>query len=52
MKINILGTGDAWSLKNYNTCFTLSVNEEHFLVDCGGGNVFVPDDLEEFRIEF
>lgn len=38
MKINILGTGDAWSLKNYNTCFTLSVNEEHFLVDCGGGN--------------
>lgn len=38
MKINILGTGDACSLKNYNTCFTLSVNEEHFLVDCGGGN--------------
>lgn len=38
MKIDILGTGDAWSLKNYNTCFTLSVDGEYFLVDCGGGN--------------
>ena len=38
MNINILGTGDALTLKNYNTCFTLSENNEHFLVDCGGGN--------------
>lgn len=38
MKINILGTGDALTIKNYNTCFTLSENNIHFLVDCGGGN--------------
>lgn len=38
MKINILGTGDALTLKNYNTCFTLSEDNIHFLVDCGGGN--------------
>lgn len=38
MKINVLGTGDAITIKNYNTCFTLEENGMHFLVDCGGGN--------------
>ena len=38
MKINILGTADAISLNCYNTCFTISEGEEHFLIDCGGGN--------------
>lgn len=38
MKINILGTGHGTVVNCYNTCFTLEENNEHFLVDCGGGN--------------
>ncbi|MDF2880355.1 MAG: beta-lactamase superfamily sulfatase [Clostridiaceae bacterium] len=37
-KINILGTGCAMVTKCYNTCFTLTNGEEHFLIDTGGGN--------------
>ena len=38
MKITILGTGNATVTKCYNTCFTLSENDRHFLIDAGGGN--------------
>lgn len=37
-KITVLGTGTATVLDNYNTCFTLSNSDEHFLIDAGGGN--------------
>lgn len=37
-KIHILGTGNAMVTKCYNTCFTLSKDKEHFLIDTGGGN--------------
>ncbi|MGL4449575.1 MAG: MBL fold metallo-hydrolase [Sarcina sp.] len=36
--LNILGTGSAMVTNCYNTCFTISNNKEHFLVDAGGGN--------------
>lgn len=36
--LTILGTGSAMVTKCYNTCFTLSDEKEHFLVDAGGGN--------------
>lgn len=39
MQIHILGTGHASATECYNTCFTISNNNnEHFLVDSGGGN--------------
>lgn len=38
MEITMLGTGHASVRKCYNTCFVISQNEEHFLVDAGGGN--------------
>lgn len=38
MKLTILGTGNATVTRCYNTCFTLSENEQHFLIDAGGGN--------------
>lgn len=47
--INILGTGCAMVTKCYNTCFTLSDGEEHFLVDTGGGNT-VLSNLEKLNI--
>lgn len=50
MKINILGTGDGVTIRNYNTCFTLSENGEHFLVDCGGGNGILKS-LAELNID-
>ena len=34
----MLGTGNATVTNCYNTCFTLSENEQYFLVDAGGGN--------------
>lgn len=37
-KLTVLGTGHASVTKCYNTCFTVSSGEEHFLVDAGGGN--------------
>jgi ribonuclease Z len=47
--INILGTGCAMVTKCYNTCFTLSNGEEHFLVDTGGGNTILSN-LEKLDI--
>lgn len=38
MKINMLGTGNATVTRCYNTCFTISENNQYFLVDAGGGN--------------
>ena len=38
MKITMLGTGHATVTNCYNTCFTISENNKHFLVDAGGGN--------------
>ena len=47
--INILGTGSAMVTKCYNTCFTLSNGDEHFLVDTGGGNTILSN-LEKLNI--
>lgn len=41
MKLTILGTGNAMVTECYNTCFALSENGQHFLVDGGGGNVIL-----------
>lgn len=45
----ILGTGSAMVTKCYNTCFTLSKDNEHFLVDAGGGNTILTN-LEKSNI--
>ena len=38
LRITMLGTGNAGVTKCYNTCFTISRNNDYFLVDAGGGN--------------
>ena len=38
MELTMLGTGFATATKCYNTCFALSNEQGHFLVDGGGGN--------------
>ena len=38
MKLTMLGTGNALVTECYNTCFALSDDRNHFLVDGGGGN--------------
>jgi len=38
MKLTMLGTGNALVFDYYNTCFVLSEEGRHFLVDAGGGN--------------
>ncbi|MBE6878451.1 MAG: MBL fold metallo-hydrolase [Ruminococcaceae bacterium] len=38
MQLTMLGTGSASVTNCYNTCFVLSGNNEHFLIDAGGGN--------------
>lgn len=38
MQLTMLGTGSASVTNYYNTCFVLTKNNEHFLVDAGGGN--------------
>ena len=38
MKLTILGTGNAAVTECYNTCFVISDENRHFLVDAGGGN--------------
>lgn len=48
-KINMLGTGSAMVTKCYNTCFTLSDENEHFLIDAGGGNTILTN-LEKSNI--
>lgn len=40
-KIVFLGTGSASVTQCYNTCFTIKMGDEHFLVDAGGGNGIV-----------
>lgn len=47
--INILGTGSAMVTKCYNTCFTITNGQEHFLVDTGGGNTVLAN-LEKLNI--
>ncbi|MGL4990040.1 MAG: MBL fold metallo-hydrolase, partial [Sarcina sp.] len=47
--LTILGTGSAMVTKCYNTCFTISNNDEHFLVDAGGGNTILVN-LEKSNI--
>ena len=37
MKLTMLGTGHAFVTECYNTCFVLTENDSHFLVDGGGG---------------
>lgn len=48
-KLTMLGTGSAMVTKCYNTCFTLSNGDEHFLVDTGGGNTILTN-LEKASI--
>lgn len=38
MKLTMLGTGNAVVTECYNTCFVLSEDGQHLLVDGGGGN--------------
>ncbi len=38
MKLTILGTGNAAVSEYYNTCFALTKENKHFLIDGGGGN--------------
>jgi len=40
-KLTILGTGSAMVTRCYNTCFTISDDKEHFLIDGGGGNTIL-----------
>ena len=51
MKLTVLGTGNAVVTKCYNTCFVLSDNDKHFLVDGGGGNTLLVN-LEKVGISF
>ena len=48
-KLTILGTGNAMVTKCYNTCFTISDNQKHFLIDGGGGNTILSQ-LEKSNI--
>lgn len=41
MKITMLGTGHAMVTECYNTCFVISDEEKHFMVDGGGGNTIL-----------
>lgn len=38
MRLTILGTGNALVTECYNTCFVISDEGKHFMVDGGGGN--------------
>ena len=41
MNLTMLGTGNALVTECYNTCFVLSENKQHFLVDGGGGSAIL-----------
>lgn len=41
MEITLLGTGNALVTECYNTCFVISHDGKHFLVDGGGGNTLL-----------
>lgn len=49
MRLTMLGSGHALVTRCYNTCFTLSENNEYFLIDAGGGNGVLRQ-LEEANI--
>lgn len=49
-KITMLGTGSAMVTKCYNTCFTISKDNDYFLVDAGGGNTILTN-LEKANIK-
>lgn len=51
MKLTMLGTGNALVTECYNTCFVLSENGRHFLVDGGGGN-YVLNQLKKSNINW
>ena len=51
MKLTILGTGNALVTKCYNTCFVLSDNNRHLLVDGGGGSEILAR-LEKAEIDW
>lgn len=48
-KLIMLGTGSAMVTNCYNTCFTITDENEHFLVDTGGGNTILAN-LEKCNI--
>jgi len=41
MKLTMLGTGHALVTKYYNTCFVISDEDRHLLIDGGGGNTIL-----------
>ena len=41
MKLTMLGTRNAIVTECYNTCFVLSDEDQHFLIDGGGGNTLL-----------
>jgi ribonuclease Z len=41
MQLTMLGTGHALVTKYYNTCFVISDDDRHLLVDGGGGNTIL-----------
>lgn len=51
ISLTFLGTGNAMVTKCYNTCFTISCDSHHFLVDAGGGNGILAQ-LEKTGISF
>ncbi len=51
MDITMLGTGNALVTECYNTCFVLSENGEHFMVDGGGGSA-VLSQLKEADLDW
>lgn len=48
-RLTVLGTGNAMVTKCYNTCFTISDTQQHFLIDGGGGNTILRQ-LEQTNI--
>lgn len=41
MKLTMLGTGNAFVTECYNTCFVISNDKGHFMVDAGGGSAIL-----------
>ena len=51
MKLTMLGTGNAMVTRCYNTCFVISEDGRHFLVDGGGGNLLLRQ-LEDAAVDW
>lgn len=51
MKLTMLGTGNALVTECYNTCFVLSEDNKHFLIDGGGGNTLI-NNLKKSNIDW